>query len=345
MLSFYPGTSKTHPLLSEFFAEALQKNICSLPHRSEEFSEIYRACRQLFLQKLFMPEDFYLFFVSSATEVWDIINRTYQKDESLHIYSGDFGEKWFLRHQIIAPENTIGQYFHHEDEAVLPDDIEKFSLICLTHCETSNGTLISDKFLRELREKNPHAHIALDATSTAGGLRVDWQNIDFYFASVQKCLALPAGLAIFCVRKKIIKAQKTAFNAPSILAENAEKFQTHCTPNVLNIFLLQKSLENSFPIPQTEKILRERGERFLAELQTTNLKTLVRRKSLISPTVFCFFCEKIEREKLFRAAKTNNILLGNGYGRWAENTFRIANFPQHTNEDFEKLTTFLRTQF
>jgi phosphoserine aminotransferase len=345
MLSFYPGTSKTHPQLSEFFDEALQKNICSLPHRSEEFSNIYRACRNLFLKKLNMPEDFYLFFVSSATEIWDIINRTYQKEASLHIYCGDFGEKWFLRHQIIAHKNAQGQYFQHDEEVILPKEVEKYSLICLTHCETSNGTLISNKFLSDLRKINPHAHIALDATSTAGGLQIDWQNVDLYFASVQKCLALPAGLAVFCVRKSIIKTQKAAFNDISILAENAEKFQTHCTPNVLNIFLLKKSLENSFPIAQTEKILRTRAEKFRADISQTRLQAFVRVEDNFSPTVFCFLCEKNEREKLFSEAKANNILLGNGYGRWAENTFRLANFPQHTQDDFEKLTTFLKSQF
>ncbi len=37
-----------------------------------------------------------------------------------------------------------------------------------------------------------------------------------------------------------------------------------------------------------------------------------------------------------------NIILGNGYGKWKQNTFRIANFPQHTNEKFKILKEFLK---
>lgn len=42
-----------------------------------------------------------------------------------------------------------------------------------------------------------------------------------------------------------------------------------------------------------------------------------------------------------KGAKQQGLLLGNGYGNWKSNTFRIANFPAITEEEFEQLKDFL----
>jgi phosphoserine aminotransferase len=44
--------------------------------------------------------------------------------------------------------------------------------------------------------KIPDALIAVDATSSMAGVELDWQSADIWFASVQKCFGLPAGMAV-----------------------------------------------------------------------------------------------------------------------------------------------------
>ncbi len=47
-------------------------------------------------------------------------------------------------------------------------------------------------------------------------------------------------------------------------------------------------------------------------------------------------------DKLKRAASENNILLGNGYGEYKADTFRLANFPAITDFEFDFLLNFLK---
>lgn len=54
-----------------------------------------------------------------------------------------------------------------------------------------------------------NALIAIDATSWFGGVVFDWMLGDVWFASVQKCLGLPAGMGIMvCSPKALEKARK-----------------------------------------------------------------------------------------------------------------------------------------
>jgi phosphoserine aminotransferase len=40
-------------------------------------------------------------------------------------------------------------------------------------------------------------------------------------------------------------------------------------------------------------------------------------------------------------ASQDGLILGNGYGEYKHNTFRIANFPAHTLEEIKKLQEWL----
>ena len=57
--------------------------------------EIVEQTLMLLHQKLSIPADYEIYFVSSATEVWEIIAQSLTIGDSLHYYNGAFGEKWF----------------------------------------------------------------------------------------------------------------------------------------------------------------------------------------------------------------------------------------------------------
>ena len=46
-------------------------------------------------------------------------------------------------------------------------------------------------------------------------------------------------------------------------------------------------------------------------------------------------------QKLKIACENNGVLIGNGYGNYSKNTFRIANFPAHTTEEKTLLKNIL----
>jgi phosphoserine aminotransferase len=342
-LSFFPGTSKTHPDLPIWFEEAAKKGIAELPHRSRQFSELYAECEGLFREKLFLPENYALCFVSSATEVWDLLNRDFENLETLHIVNGAFGEKWHDWHYTVKPEKTkILRYRHDEIPPLPPADAE---MICLTHCETSNTSLFPQERISLIRKNFPHAVIAVDATSSMGGINLAWNDADIWFASVQKCFGLPSGLGVLIFRKEITENSRLTakhYNSLRVLLRNAANYQPHITINVLGVFLLLKRLLVAEKIHLTEQILRERASMILKKFEFSGYDRLLRNETVQSPTVFAFRAENDFLQKIHKKAEESGIIVGKGYGAWADSTFRIANFPQHTQEDFERLFTFLK---
>jgi phosphoserine aminotransferase len=350
MISFYPGPSRLYSRIPEFMQEACEKGVLSVNHRSPEFVEISRRLIHLFKEKLEVPQEYTLFFTSSATECWEIIAQSIIEEKSYHLFNGAFGEKW-LEYTRKLHTKSAGKQFGLEEELdpgqfAVPADVE---LIAITQNETSNGTEVSNNSLSLYRQKYPEKLIAVDATSSMGGVFLDFQQADIWFASVQKCFGLPAGMAVMvCSPKAIQKAlqlgENSHYNSMISMVERMNDFQTTYTPNVLNIFLLMKVLEMVPGIQETDRRIRAQAAHWydlLKGLKETEL--LVKKEGLRSGTVIAIKGTEELISKLKKEAKSAGLLLGNGYGNWKANTFRIANFPAIETEEFNKLKDFLLT--
>jgi len=95
MISFYPGPSKVYPQVANYLQDAMKEGILSQNHRSLAFMDMLKTCIQLFKQKQNIPDDYSIFFTSSATECWEIVSQSLVKEKSHHVFNGAFGEKWF----------------------------------------------------------------------------------------------------------------------------------------------------------------------------------------------------------------------------------------------------------
>ena len=73
MITFYPGPSKVYPVVEHYLKQAFDEGVLSINHRSQTCMQITRSAIELLHQKLHIPEDYTIYFVSSATEVWEII--------------------------------------------------------------------------------------------------------------------------------------------------------------------------------------------------------------------------------------------------------------------------------
>ena len=349
MISFYPGPSRLYSKIPEFMQEACEKGVLSINHRSPEFVEISKKVISLFKQKLNVPEDYTIFFTSSATECWEIIAQSLIKEQSFHLYNGAFGEKWMEYTQKLKP-NSLGMQFDIEEELssekyVIPLQAE---LIAITQNETSNGTEVSNNAIRSFRIKYPDKLIAVDATSSMAGVFLEFSNADIWYASVQKCFGLPAGLAVMICSPNALKRAEVLnehdhYNSLILMAERMKEAQTTYTPNVLAIFLLMKVLEMISPIKEIDTKIRSNAQNWCDFLKDVKeVEILVKNEKVRSGTVIAVTAkdEKISRVK--KEAKEKGILLGNGYGNWKTNTFRIANFPAIGDYEINKLKDFLR---
>ena len=222
-------------------------------------------------------------------------------------------------------------------------------LIAVTQNETANASQVPMSVLRELAARYPDKMIAVDTTSSMGGIALDFSLADVWYASVQKCFGLPAGLGILLLsgkaKEKVThKGEKGRYNSLSFMLENAASYQTHYTPNVLGIYLLNRVLQDMDPIAKVDARLRERMaslEKVVAQSSTFDL--LVDNAATRSTTVLAVSGKEEAIAAVKKAAEKEGMQLGGGYGPLKASSFRIANFPAITDAEFMRLVDFLNS--
>jgi len=349
MISFYPGPSKVYPEVPQYVREAYQAGVVSINHRSPEFMDIFRKTTELVKEKLAVPESYQVLFATSATECWEIISQSLVRDSSFHVYNGAFGEKWY-RYASQLVTHTDALVFDPEElpkpsELILAKSTE---LLCLTHNETSNGTALPTEWMHEVRSLFPDLLIAVDTTSSMAGVELQWELGDIWYASVQKCFGLPAGLAVLILSPKTVErtkaiGEKGHYNSLLSIIEQSHKFQTTHTPNVLGIYLLMRTLEVREEIKNIHQIIKSRYQKWVEVIsELTYCNMLISNDLLRSITVIPIESSPPTINQLRRKAIESGITLGNGYGTLKETTLRIANFPAITEDEFQTLINFLK---
>ncbi|MCS7073629.1 MAG: aminotransferase class V-fold PLP-dependent enzyme, partial [Bacteroidia bacterium] len=310
----------------------------------EPIIRLIRETSEIIKQKLELPNGYEVAFLTSATEIWSVIAESLASDETWIVKTGAFAEKW--EQQIRYFQANV---FSCTANELLSDSHSSPSLIALVQSETSNGSQLPNDYLVEVRRRFPDAWIAVDATSSLGGLCLPYEKADLWFASVQKCFGLPSGLAILIFSERIknyvleSKSQLKKYNALSSIFRMAEDFQTINTPNVLGIYCLQKVLKHRKSISYVDNELRKREQVFWQQVSRFPIQPFNRVAEFRLPTVFCCIASEQNLRSILVTCAENGMIVGKGYGKLAETTFRVANFPQHNEEQFERLFTILST--
>lgn len=348
MISFYPGPSRVHDEIPDYVKDAYEKGILSINHRSQEFMKISEKTIGLLKEKLAIPSDYTIFYTTSATECWEIIAQSLIDNASFHFYNGAFGKKWYEYTSRICAGATAFPFEQNELIAVKKLRLPKEAgVICVTQNETSNGTQINDATLQAMRARYPQHLIAVDATSSMAGIVLDFRLADIWFASVQKCFGLPAGLGLMiCSPAAMQKVrdvdERKHYNSLLFMAEMMEKWQTPFTPNVLNIYLLMRVMENSKPIDEVHAKIEERYREWVNVLEEKqSLHHLIDNEEARSFTVIPVKATESLVASVKARAKKNGFLLGEGYGDLKTSTFRIANFPAIRKKEIKALIEFL----
>jgi phosphoserine aminotransferase len=350
MISFYPGPSRVHSEIPSYVKDAYKKGILSINHRSEEFVKISQKTIGLLRKKLDIPKDYTVYYTSSATECWEIIAQSLITKRSYHLFNGSFGQKWFEYTKRIC--SGARDYAFEKEEALNPKKYRFGSgpgVVCITQNETSNGTQVIPSLIAEIKKNNPGHLIAIDATSSMAGIELNCKSADIWFASVQKCFGLPAGLGLMVCSPEAVTEikrinEKDHYNSLTFMTEMMGKWQTPFTPNVLNIYLLMRVLKEAKPIAAVHKKIVKRYDQWLEFLDTTkHLKHLIKNEDVHSYTVIPVSASPEFVTKIKKEAKQHGFLLGEGYGELKTSTFRIANFPALKKSEIQNLQRFLKS--
>jgi phosphoserine aminotransferase len=223
------------------------------------------------------------------------------------------------------------------------------------HNETSTGVMLP--VLRPGRTdggggSNGDGLVVVDATSGAGGLRVDPRAFDVYYFAPQKCFAGDAGLWLaLCSPAAIERIERIAASQrwipPSldlgIAVEQSRLDQTYNTPALATLFLLANEIEWMLGNGGLEWAARRCDESAAtiyswadAGSHTTPFVTNPVLRSRVSATID--FDETVDAATLATILRTNGILDVEPYRKLGRNQLRIGLFPAIEPPDVAVLT-------
>lgn len=351
-VNFSPGPSQLYFTVPDHIRQALRENIPSISHRSPAFDCVVKESYENLRELLAIPESHHIFFLASANEAFERILQNLVEETSFHFVNGAFSKRFYefgkmLKKNPVQLAVPDGQGYH--EPISIPDHTE---LIAITHNETSTGVSVPLDFIHSLKDKYPNALIAVDAVSSIPYPQFDYSKIDSMFFSVQKGFGLPAGLGVWIVNDRCMERAArlqskgivigSYHSLPSLL-QNAKKYQTPETPNMLGIYLLAKVAGDM--VRRGIKNIRSETDYKATILyqgveQHPHLKAFVQEKSFQSKSVIVVESGEYTKS-LTQHLIAKGLQPGDGYGAAKATQLRFANFPTHSKEQFELLVDTL----
>ncbi|MEO6508821.1 MAG: aminotransferase class V-fold PLP-dependent enzyme [Patescibacteria group bacterium] len=347
---FTVGPSQTYPTIPDHVKTAMDEEIVSLSHRSEQFKQLFKQTDESLKQLLNIPQDYSIFFFSSATECWERILENCVFENSFHVISGAFSTKFY--EAALGMKKNAEKYQFDGLEFNLETVSTDTELIAFTQNETSNGMMIPMEYIYKVRESNPDKLIALDVVSSIPYVTIDFSKIDLTFFSLQKGFGLPAGLAVMIVSPAALeKAQEvevsdndlTTYRRFSSMKKYYDKQQTFETPNVFGIYLLNKVTQDM--LQKGVEVIRQEIDQKADLLytffkDTDNYSLANEHEEFRSKTVVVANVPAGSTE-LLKRLQYEGFILGAGYEALKDQQIRIANFPTQSVDDVKRLISVL----
>jgi phosphoserine aminotransferase len=284
-----------------------------------------------------------------TTAFWDAATFGLIDQRSQHLHFGEFSSK-FGTAAAKAPHLGEPQIISAEPgDHPLPVAAAGIDAYCLTHNETSTGVAMP---LQRPEGADPDALVLVDATSAAGGLRFDPNQVDVYYFAPQKCLASDGGLWLAaCSPRAIERIERIAasdrwvpaFFDLGIALENSRKDQTYNTPALATLFLA---------VEQIRWVNEHGGLEFAArrcDESAANIYGWADAHQLATPFVSdpdkrshvvatIDFDDSVDAATVAAVLRSNGIVDVEPYRKLGRNQLRVALFPAIDPDDVAALT-------
>lgn len=245
------GPSKVRDAQIDALASA-GRALLGTSHRQDPVKNLVGSVRERLTALFDLPDGYEVLLGNGgATAFWDAATFGLIERRSQHLSFGEFSSK-FATAATAAPHLDEPWTIKAEPGThPLPVADPDIDLYALTHNETSTGVAMPIERPHHADGTPAGGLVAVDATSGAGGLRVDASQFDCYYFAPQKCFASDGGLWLaLCSpaateRIEHIAAAGRWIPASLDLAtalDNSRKNQTYNTPAIATIFLLNEQL-------------------------------------------------------------------------------------------------------
>lgn len=348
---FGSGPSKVRQDAVEHLAKAAPTYL-GTSHRKPGVREVVARVREGLASMYTLPDGYeVLLGIGGATLFWDAATFGLVRERSLHYVFGEFSSKFAL---------AAGRAPHLRRPVVVESDFgthpapvvdESTDVYALTHSETSTGVAMPVQ--RTVTDGDDGPIVVVDATSAAGGLRVDPEAFDVYYFSPQKCFGAEGGLWLaLCSPAAIARIESIAADGdrwqPASLSlalalDNSRQNQTYNTPALATLFLLAE---------QVEWICSQGGIEWAASRcdasadvvygwaeGSDHMQPFVTDPAQRSHTVATIdFDTSVDAAAVCRVLRANGIVDVEPYRKLGRNQMRVALFPDITTDDVATLT-------
>jgi len=344
---FLPGPTEVR---EEIMAAMLQPMI---PHRGSEFEKLFERL-QHGLRPIFKTERPVYVSSSSATGLMEGAIRCAPPGRILCLVNGAFSERF--AHIASMCGRDVDRYdvawgqVHAIPQLDERLSMRKYSAITVVHSETSPGALNDVRAISDCAHR--HGIVCLiDSVSGLGGaeLRFDEWKLDYVLTGSQKALALPPGLS-FAVASTSFIDQANGTHGRGVyfdlveLDAYARRNQTPSTPALTLLYALEaqaksiasEGLENRWI---RHKAMATRTQEWITKISDETGKKVANIAPLgsQSPTVSAIkLPAEVPTDNFVSGVAKRGIVVGTGYGKLKNSTFRIGHMGDHTMESLER---------
>lgn len=345
---FGAGPSKVRPEQIQALVEK-SVSVMGTSHRQKPVKNEVAALRAGLAEMFSIPAGYEVVIGNGGTTAfWEIATFGLIRDRAQFLTFGEFGSK-FASSAKAAP--FLGEQSVIKSE---PGDAPEFAAqagldaYCTPHNETSTGVAIPPV---RPAGADKDALVLIDATSGAGGLPVDLNQVDVYYFSPQKCFASDGGLFVAIMspaaiaRAEEIKASGRyipAFLDLMTAIENSRLDQTYNTPALATILMMNEQIKwfNSnggldWCVARTKESSDAIYEWAIASDHATPFVADPANRSQVVATVD--FDDAIDAEVVAKVLRANGVVDTEPYRKLGRNQLRISVFPAVEPSDVRQL--------
>lgn len=318
-------------------------------HRQAPVKDLVGRVRNGVRELFSVPEGYEVILGNGgSTAFWDAAAFGLIDQRSLHLTFGEFSAKFA---SAVAKNPFVGDPVVIKSDpgtAPAPQSDPSVDVIAWAHNETSTGVAVPVR----RPEGSADKLIVIDATSGAGGLPVDINQVDAYYFAPQKNFASDGGLWL-AVMSPAALARVEAISAagrwvPEFLSlpiaiDNSLKNQTYNTPAIGTLLLMAEQLDwlnGNGGLDWAVKRTADSAQRLYSWAEASSFATpFVADAALRSQVVGTIdFNDEVDAAAVAKALRANGIVDTEPYRKLGRNQLRVAMFPAVDPDDVSALT-------
>lgn len=347
---FLPGPTEVH-------ADVLDaQNGPMIGHRGQAIQDLMASIGEG-LKPVFQTERPVIVSTSSATGMMEAGLRNGVVDgKVLSLVTGAFSKRFADIARSCGYDVDVWQVewgtVHDPDELASRLASDSYDAVTLSQSETSTGSLQDLEAIAAIVNQHEETVLLVDSVTGIGGVETytDAWGIDYILTGSQKALALPPGLAFAVANDAVLarsdkKTDKGWYFDLAMLHEQVIDNQTPATPAVSLLYALDYQLGriNAETMPVRWKrhlAMQQRTFEWVDEMRERGLDLDVfAAEGHRSPTVTCVATGR--SKEIVAELFTRGWVVGGGYGKLEDSTFRIGHMGDHTLDELEQLLEVL----